>query len=51
MYCESKWELSYFELKYQIDENVMFRADAYNGIINVRLSKFAKFVDKYGTDK
>lgn len=25
----------------------MFRADAYNGIINVRLGKFSKFIEKY----
>lgn len=47
MFCDTKWELSYWELKYQMDENVMFRADAYNGIINVRLGKFSKFIEKY----
>lgn len=30
-----------------MDYDVMFRNDTYNGIINVRLAKFQKFVDKY----
>lgn len=46
-FVDTKWELAYFELYHQIQENVMFREDSYNGIINVRLSKFDKFIKKY----
>lgn len=46
-FVDSKWELSFWELWWQMRENVMFRSDTYNGIINVRLSKFKKFVEKY----
>lgn len=46
-FVDTKWELTYFELYEQLKENVMFRRDTYNGIINVRLSKFEKFVKKY----
>jgi len=35
--CNSKWELAYFEIKEQIDRNVLLRDDYYNGIINVRI--------------
>lgn len=37
--CESKWELAYFEIKEQIDKQVLLRSDYYNGIINVRIGK------------
>lgn len=37
--CNSKWELAYFEIKEQIDKNVLFRDDYYNGIINVRIGR------------
>lgn len=46
-FVDTKWELAFFELYHQIQENVMFREDSYNGIINVRLSKFPKFIKKY----
>lgn len=46
-FVETKWELSFWELWWQMKEDVMFRDDTYNGIINVRLSKFPKFVKKY----
>lgn len=46
-FVDTKWELAFFELYHQIQENVMFREDSYNGIINVRLSKFSKFIKKY----
>ena len=46
-FVDTKWELAYFELYHQMRENVMFREDSYNGIINVRLSKFDKFIKKY----
>jgi len=35
--CGSKWELAYFEIKEQLDRNVLLRDDYYNGIINVRI--------------
>lgn len=38
-WCESKFDLSYSEIKIQIENEVLFRNDYYNGIINVRLSK------------
>jgi len=37
--CGSKWELAYFEIKEQIDKNVLMREDYYNGIINVRVGR------------
>ncbi len=37
--CSSKWELAYFEIKEQIDKEVLLRSDYYNGIINVRIGK------------
>lgn len=46
MFVETKWELSYWELWHQMHDQVLFRRDSYNGIINVRLSKFERFVEK-----
>ena len=46
-FCDSKWECSYWELYYQMHNHVLFREDSYNGIINVRISKFQKFIDQY----
>lgn len=44
--CNSKWELAYFEIKEQIEKNVLMREDYYNGIINVRIGRPPKnFVD------
>lgn len=37
--CGSKWELAYFEIKEQLDRNVLLRDDYYNGIINVRIGR------------
>jgi Putative endonuclease segE, GIY-YIG domain len=37
--CNSKWELAYFEIKEQLDNNVLLRDDYYNGIINVRIGR------------
>jgi hypothetical protein len=37
--CNSKWELAYFEIKEQLDKNVLLREDYYNGIINVRIGR------------
>lgn len=39
---KTKWECSYQEALYQMQENVLFRDDYYNGIINIRLSKAPK---------
>ena len=46
-FCDSKWECSYWELYHQMLNHVLFREDSYNGIINVRISKFQKFIDQY----
>jgi hypothetical protein len=43
--CGSKWEVAYAELYYQMKENVIFRDDYYNEIINVRLNNPPKNVD------
>lgn len=45
-WVECQWMLSYRELYWQMQEEVMLREDSYNGIINVRLGKFKKFVKK-----
>jgi len=37
--CMSKWALAYYEIKEQIDKNVLLRDDYYNGIINVRIGR------------
>ena len=37
--CNSKWELAYYEIKEQLDRNVLLRNDFYNGIINVRIGR------------
>ena len=38
-FCESKFELSYYESKYEFDNNVLLREDFYNGIINCRIGR------------
>jgi len=35
--CDSKWSLAYYEIKEQIDKNVLLDENYYNGIINVRI--------------
>jgi hypothetical protein len=40
--CDSKWALAYYEIKEQIDKNVLFREDYHNGIINCRIGKAPK---------
>jgi hypothetical protein len=37
--CSSKWELAYFEIKEQLDRNVLVTEEYYNGIINVRIGR------------
>ena len=46
-FCENKWMMSYEELRLQMLNNVLLRTDSYNGIVNVRLSKFQSIIDKY----
>lgn len=46
-FCDCKWLMTYWELYYQMINHVLFREDSYNGIINVRISKFQKFIDMY----
>lgn len=38
-WCNSKFELSYFEAKIQFEREVLLREDYYNGIINLRVCK------------
>jgi hypothetical protein len=38
-FCQSKWELAYFEIKEQIIRDVLFKEEYYNGIINVRIGR------------
>jgi hypothetical protein len=45
--CTCKWEMKYQELKYQIDNNVLFRDDTYNGIIHIRLNRVPKDLKEY----
>jgi hypothetical protein len=40
--CNSKWALAYYEIKEQIDRDVLMREDYYNGIINVRIGRVPK---------
>jgi hypothetical protein len=37
--CGSKWELAYFEIKEQLQREVLLKDDYYNGIINVRIGR------------
>lgn len=37
--CSSKWELAYFEIKEQIEREVLLSDRFYNGIINVRIGR------------
>lgn len=46
-FTDSKWMLSYLELWFQMKEGVMFDPMSYNGIVNVRLSKFASMKEKW----
>ena len=39
MLCETDWDLSYEEAKYQIINEVILRDDYYNGIINLRVPR------------
>lgn len=48
-FCDSKWMMSYEELRLQMINDVLLRTDSYNGIVNVRLSKFQSIIDTYGS--
>jgi hypothetical protein len=37
--CYSKWELAYFEIKEQIEREVLLSDRFYNGIMNVRIGR------------
>ena len=41
-WCDSKWELSYYEARLQFKEEVLLKDDYYNGIINLRIGKRRK---------
>lgn len=47
-FCNSKWMMTYEELRLQMLNNVLLRHDTYNGIVNVRLSKFDSMIESYG---
>lgn len=49
--CKSKFEMNYFELKEQIDREVLFKEHYYNGIINVRISKPDKLLQEQWDQK
>lgn len=38
-FCNTKFELSYFEAKLQFEKDVLLSEDYYNGIINCRIGK------------
>lgn len=42
MWCNSKWELSYYEAKLQFEKEVLLSDEYYNGIINLRIGKRPK---------
>jgi len=47
-FCENKFELSYFEAKYQFENDVLLKEDYYNGIINCRIGKpTRKLLEQY----
>lgn len=48
MFCDSKFELSYFEAKIQFEKDVLLSEDYYNGIINCRIGKAPRiFLEQY----
>ena len=46
-FVDCKWMLSYVELWYQMHYKAMFTDESYNGIVNVRLSKFDSMRQKW----
>ena len=46
--CDCKWALAYYEIKEQIDKEVLFKSEYLNGIINCRIGKAPKLeLEKY----
>jgi hypothetical protein len=41
-FCNSKWELAYYETKIQFESDVLVSENFYNGIINCRIGKAPK---------
>ena len=51
-FCNSKFELSYFEAKIQFEKDVLLNENYYNGIINCRIGKAPKiFLEQYYNNK
>ena len=46
-FVDCKWMLNYLELYYQIILEAMFDEQSYNGIVNVRLKKFASMKERW----
>lgn len=47
-FCDSKWQLAYYEIEEQIKRGVLLSENYYNGIINCRLGRpKQKTVDKH----
>ena len=42
-FCNSKWELGYYEIQEQIIRQVLLTSEYYNGIINCRLGKLKQY--------
>lgn len=42
-FCNSKWELGYYEVCEQISREVLVKKEYYNGIINCRLGKLKEY--------
>ena len=52
MFCNSKFELSYFEAKIQFEKDVLLNENYYNGIINCRIGKAPRvFLEQYYNKK
>ena len=52
MFCNSKFELSYFEAKIQFEKDVLLNENYYNGIINCRIGKAPRiFLERYYNNK
>ena len=48
LFCNSKFELSYYEAKMQFEKDVLLNENYYNGIINCRIGKAPRiFLEQY----
>ena len=45
--CSCKWQMKFEELKFQIENKVLFRDDTYNGIIHIRLNRVPRDIKHY----